>query len=144
MSQKSTRADTRRSGRAAIDRRTNPQVMTMVSANQATSAACLGAHVKGTMTAANSRQVFVLIVTVVGTVQGLLRKEAHRRRVRHREVDELVAVEADESVQASDDEDEENGSDKQPPRRHVQSVPLTPAGTLNLRRWTAICSCSGS
>ena len=54
MSQKSTRTDSRRSGRAAIDSRTNPQVMTTVSANQATSATCLGTNVKGTMTAANA------------------------------------------------------------------------------------------
>ena len=96
--------------------------MTIVSANQTTSAGLLGQQGKGHHDRGERRQVFVLIVTVVRTVQGLLRKEAPRRPVRHREVDELVAVEADEAIQASDDEYEENGSDEQLPRRHVQSI----------------------
>ena len=99
--------------------------MTTVSANQTTSAACLGSPGERHHDRGERRQVFVLIVTVVRTVQGLVRKEAPRRPVRHREVDELVALEADEAVQASDDEYEENGSDEQPPRRHVQSILFT-------------------
>src|SRR5687767_15997097 len=52
-SQKSTRTEILRSGRAAIESRTSPHAINTVSVNQVTSAARLGTSVNGTITAAN-------------------------------------------------------------------------------------------
>ena len=54
VSQTSTWADSRRSGRAISDNRTNAKAMAAVSVNHVTSATCLGIHMKGTISCANA------------------------------------------------------------------------------------------
>jgi hypothetical protein len=54
VSQKSTRSGSRRSGKAAIDRRKSAQVIATVSVNHANSAISLETQVKGTMARANA------------------------------------------------------------------------------------------
>ena len=54
VSQTSTFDDSRRSGRAKSDNRTNAEAMAAVSANQTTSATSLDTQVKGTMSSANA------------------------------------------------------------------------------------------
>ena len=114
-SQNSTRSDSRRSGRAATDSRTNPQAMITVRVNHATSAV-LGQQRERPHDRGERRQVLVLIVAVRRTVERLVSKEAHRRPVRHREVDELVAFEANQPVQARGDQYQKNDTDEDPRR----------------------------
>ena len=54
MSHISTRDESRRSGSAKCDNRTNANAMAQVSVNQVTCANSLDTHVKGTMATANA------------------------------------------------------------------------------------------
>ena len=51
---------------------------------------------------------------IVGPVQRLMGNEAPGRGVRHREVDELGAVQAYEAVGAGDEEDDHHRTDERP------------------------------
>ena len=80
MSQTSTCDDSRRSGRANSDSRTNATAMAAVSANQTTSADCLGHPGEGHHELRERRQILVLVMTIIRPVQRLMGKEARRPR----------------------------------------------------------------
>ena len=66
--------ESRRSGRANSDSRTNTTAIAQVSVNQVTCANSLGTHVKGTIAAANAGKL-ELVVAVLGPVKEVVRKK---------------------------------------------------------------------
>ena len=66
----------------------------------------------GTINAANAGKYLYLVMAVIGPIERLMGQEAHRGRVRHHEIDELIALGTNQGVGADDDEQEGNGRDE--------------------------------